>query len=103
MLDYYSGKHFVINGKVKMIPCPAGNTESLITKYLDIKRNGCTQKVESVLILSYNEYSLRAIHHGSATWVDGPNERQKSYRETKLKKYLRESRTFEFVENIFGK
>ena len=102
MLDYYNGKHFVINGKVKMIPCPAGNTESLITQYSNFKRNGCTQKVESVSILSYNEYSLKAIHHGSATWVDGPIVR-KTYRDTKLKKYFRDSRKFEFVEKNFGK
>lgn len=103
MLDYYEGRHFVINGKAKMIPCPASNTEALIAKYFDFKRNGCTQQIGYVQILSYNEYSLRATHHGSATWIDGPIVSKKSYKETKLKRYLRDNRAFEFVEKIFGK
>lgn len=103
MLNYYEETHFVINGKAKMIPCPAGNTESLVAIYFDFKRNGCTQQVGDVQVFSYNDYSLRAKHHGSATWVDGPHVNKKTYKETKLKKYLRDYKVFEFVEKNFGK
>lgn len=103
MLDYYEGKHFVINGKTKMIPCPAGNTESLASRYFDFKRNGCTQQIGYVRVLSYSDYSLRAKHHGFATWVEGPIVGKKPYKETKLKMYLRDNRAFEFVEKKLGK
>lgn len=107
MLDYYEGKHFVINGKVKMKPCPAGNTESLKNKYPEFKRNDCSQQIGRIRVLSRYEYSLKAKHHGAATWVDGLNVKKKYYRngykETKLKQFLRDSRRFEFVEKYFGK
>ena len=93
----------MINGKTKMIPCPAGNTESLVARYFDFKRNGCTQQIGYVRVLSYSDYSLRAKHHGSATWVEGPIVGKKPYKETKLKMYLRDNRAFEFVEKNFGK
>ncbi len=103
MLDYYEGKHFVINGKIKMIPCPVGNTESLVAKYSDFKRNGCTQQLKDIQVFSNKEYSLKAMHHGTATWVEGPILDKRPYKETKLKLYLRDYRTFEFVEKYFGK
>ena len=103
MLDFYEGKHFVINGKIKMIPCPAGNTEALVTEYKDFKRNGLTQQIGQVQILSSSDYSLKAIHHGTATWVDGPKPSKRIYKETKLKSFFRDNVFFEFIEKYTGK
>ena len=103
MLDFYKEKHFIVNGKVKTIPCPRGNTESLINEYKDLNRNGCRQQLDDVKILSNNDYLLKAIHHGAATWVDGPKVEKIIYKETKLKTFLRDSKKFEFVDKYFGK
>ena len=103
MLDFYEGKHFVINGKAKLIPCPAGNTDALVNEYKNFKRNGQTQVVDGVQILSCSDYAQKAVHHGAATWVDGYVKKETKYKETKLKMYLRDYTTFEFIEKHFGK
>lgn len=103
MLNFYDGKHFVINGKAKMIPCPAGNTESFASEYKDFKRNGIRQEIDGVLVLSSNDYSQKAIHHGAATWVDYYAKKTMPYKETRLKTTLRNYRIFDFIEKYFGK
>lgn len=103
MLNFYNEKHFIVNGKIKMVPCPASNTESFAKEYKNFKRNGLTQKHEDVLILSSNDYSQKAIHHGTATWVDHYAKSKKTYKETKLKLFLRSYEVFDFIERHFGK
>ena len=65
MLDFYEGKHFVINDKIKMTPCPAGNTEALVGAYECFRRNGITQEFNGIRILSSGDYSQKAVHHGA--------------------------------------
>lgn len=103
MLNFYEGKHFVINGKAKMIPCPAGNTDALVNEYKNFKRNGLTQEFDGIQILSSSDYSQKAVHHGTATWVDGYEKRKSPYKETKLKTILRDYKIFDFIEKYFGK
>lgn len=103
MLDFYNGKHFVINGKAKMIPCPANNTESFAGTYKEFKRNGITQLIDDVLVLSTNDYSQKAIHHGTATWVDYYEKKTTMYKETKIKTILRSYEIFDFIEKHFGR
>lgn len=85
-----------------MILCPAGNTEAFKSIYKSFERNGITQEISGILVLSSNDYALKAIHHGTATWVDN-YEKKKAYKETKLKKILRNYRIFDFIEKHFGK
>lgn len=103
MLDYYREKHFVENGKIKMIPCPRVNTEALKSIYPEFNRNGRGQKVKDIKILSSDEYSTIARHYGTATWVDNTDVIRKEYKDTKLKKFLRDPKRFEFLEKHFNK
>lgn len=103
MLDFYEGKHFVINDKIKMTPCPAGNTEALVGAYECFRRNGITQEFNGIRILSSSDYSQKAVHHGAATWVEGYEKKKIPYKETKLKIVLRNYKIFEFIEKHFGK
>ena len=103
MLDYYKERHFITNGKLNMLPCPAGNTESLEKVYKDFIRNGCTQKLGNTQVLSYTDYSTNSKHYGAATWVDNPTKRKQPYKDSKLKEYLRNYKRFAFIENTFGK
>lgn len=103
MLKYYEKKHFIVNGKPKMVPCPDGNTEALKTLYPVFKRDGTSQKFEGVKVLSAADYLSKAVHHGAMSWVKGAEKRKKPYRETRLKTYLRDSRVFDFLEKYCGK
>lgn len=103
MLDFYEGKHFVVNGKVKMIPCPAGNTEALASQYMEFVRNGITQEIDDVLILSCGDYSCKAFHYGTASWVDSYKKRKGVYKNSKIKIALRDYRIFNFIERWMGK
>jgi mannosyltransferase OCH1-like enzyme len=103
MLDYYTGKHFIIKGKPCMIPCPAGNSESLQKRYKQFIRNGENQKFSGIEILSLQQYSKVAKHHGTGSWIEGPKPAKKIYKDTKLKRVLRSPDKFMFIEKHFGK
>ena len=103
MLDAYNGKHFTVNGKNRMVPCPAINTDAFLNLYADFIRNGDTQQVQKVLVLSYGDYTKKAIHHGVGTWVENYKKRKGPYKDTKLKRLLRNYKIFDFIENNCGK
>lgn len=103
MLNYYEGKHFIINGKAKLIPCPAGNTNALVSEYKNFERNGLTQYFDGIQVLSYSDYSQKAFHYGTATWVENKEIRKSTYKETRLKLILRDYRAFKIIEKCFGK
>lgn len=102
MLTCYSGRHFVVNGKADLSPCPAKNTEALKNCYPDFRRNGQSQAFDGVRILSGSEYAQLAQHHGTASWVDGPVEKH-IFKDTKLKRWLRKPSRFEWMETYCGK
>lgn len=101
MLKFYQNRLFIINKKLNFIPFPAGNTDSLVKKFIDFKRNGYTQSFNNIKVLSYNDYSRKAKHYGEPTWVNNPKKRRKTYKETKLKLYLRDYKRFDFIEKHF--
>lgn len=102
MLEYYDGKHFIINGKEQLFPCPAGNTQALREQYQEFRCNGQTQRFGDIIVLSPHDYELRAVHHGTALWIDGNKAEKKVYKNTKLKRFFRDYRKFEFIEKYFG-
>lgn len=103
MLDAYCSKHFTVNGKNKMIPCPGINTDAFRDLYVDFIRNGDTQQVQDVLVLSYGDYTKKAIHHGTGTWIENHKKRKGPYKDTKLKHLLRNYKIFDFIEHNWGK
>lgn len=102
MLSCYDGKHFVVNGELDLSPCPAKNTEALRSRYPQFQRNGTSQFFDGVRILSGEEYHAVAFHHGTKSWVDGPVGTH-VFKDTKLKRWLRNPDYFDFIEKIFGK
>lgn len=101
MIEYYEGKHFYgKNGKECLVPCPKGNTEALEVVCKDFRRNGITQEISDVVILSFTEYSTIARHYGTASWA--VREKRRKYRDTSLKSFLRAPKQFEIVEKYFG-
>jgi len=102
MLASYDGRHFLVNGKPDMSPCPAKNTEALKNCYPQFQRSGTSQFFEGVRILSGQEYHAIARHHATKTWVDGPVGKH-VFKDTKLKRWLRKPEYFDFIENKFGK
>lgn len=104
MLECYVNKNFIVNGKLCMEPCPALNTESLLNVESQFARNGMKQIIDNNCILSAEEYSNYAFHHGAKSWVDGEKwVRKKDYKDTRLKKYLRDPKRFVFIEKYFNR
>ena len=102
MLRIYEDKHFVNEGKMNLSPCPIGNTKAFITTYPGFIRNGKTQVIEDILILSCGDYFQYAKHHGAASWSEGPKKKKQPYKDTKLKRFLRTPEKFAFAEKHFG-
>lgn len=106
MLRYYEGRSFLKNGKPDLTPCPANNTEMLLTVCPSLVRNGCHQVAGDVLVLSQGDYSRLMKHYGTASWTDNPNldqKRQHVYKDTRLKRFLRQPKRFDFIEKNFGR
>lgn len=102
MLASYDGKHFLVNGKTDLNPCPAKNTDALRRIYPKFQRNGTSQYFDGVRILSSEEYHAIAFHHGTKSWVDGPVGIH-VFKDTKIKRWLRKPEYFDFIENRLGK
>lgn len=102
MLSCYANKHFIVNGKPDLSPCPAKNTDALRNQYLQFKRDGTAQFFDGVRILSGDEYYTLAYHHGTKSWVDGDTGTH-VFKDTKLKRWLRKPECFDFIEKKFGK
>lgn len=102
MLSCYDGKHFIVNGKQDLAPCPAKNTDALRNRYPQFQRNGASQYFDGVRVLSGEEYNAIAHHHGTKSWVDGSVGKH-VFKDTKLKRWLRKPEHFDFMEKIFGK
>ena len=107
MLSYYDGRSFMRKGKPDLTPCPVNNTERLIDAYPALIRNGCDQKIEDVLVLSLTEYNKYMKHYGAASWTDHPNDNgnkaEHKYKNTKLKRFLKQPKRFDYIESHFGK
>lgn len=105
MLSYYEGRSFLKNGKPDLTPCPANNTQMLLTICPSLIRNGRRQQIKDVLILSPEDYGRLMKHYGAASWTDNPNfdqKKQRKYKDTRLKRFLRQPEKFEYIENHFG-
>lgn len=104
MLECYHDRHFVIDGVNDFTPCPASNTSALRNLYPDVIRNGKTQSVNDIRIMSSALYTQRAKHYGTALWGEGPrdNKANYTYKNTKLKQWLKQPEKFDFVERILG-
>lgn len=105
MLRYYEGRPFLKNGKPDLTPCPANNTEMLLTVCPSMIRNGHRQQIGDTLILSLGDYGHYMKHYGTASWTDDPNldeSRQHIYKDTRLKRFLKQPERFDFIEKHFG-
>ncbi len=102
MLDYYSDKHFVTNGKMDVSPCPAHNTESFKSVHSTFIQNGKNQQFGNEIVLSLENYNIFANHLGTATWVENPP-KMRSYKDTIFKRILRSNFVFSIIDKIPGK
>lgn len=107
MLEYYNGRSFLRNGKPDMTPCPAYNTDMLVSMCPSMIRNGKNQVIDDVLILSSGDYGRYMKHYGTASWTDSPHfdptRSVHHYMDTRLKRFLKQPQRFDFIEKYFGK
>lgn len=103
MLSHYDSKHFIVNGKPDLSPCPAKNTEALRNQYPQFQRNGSPQIFENVRILSGTEYAAIAYHHGAKSWVDGASSTPHAFKDTRFKRWMRKPERYDKIERKLGK
>lgn len=106
LLGSYRNRHFIDrNGKLDMMPCPELNTEA-VRRYLpEVELDGDkTQVLQGCLLLSMQDYSNIAKHHGARTWVDGPKYKERKFFKYEwLKRKVRKTAYYDFIERSFGK
>lgn len=106
MLGYYNGRSFLKKGKPDMTPCPANNTQMLLSVCPQMIRNGHCQQLGDVLLLSRDDYGRYMKHYGTALWTDAPNldvnKPEYHYKDTRLKRFLKQPTIFDFIEKHFG-
>lgn len=106
MLNCYYDLHFIVNGKINECNCPTINTDGLCNYSSDFIRNGSTQLIDGIKIISTTDYNKIAKHHYSATWVDDGDDYDKdnaTFKPTKWKNFIIKPSHFDFVEKHFGK
>lgn len=102
MLEFYKEKHFVVNNRMCLVPCPTGNSESLSSLYSVFKRNGKSQKFSNISILGTSEYSRIAKHHEAGTWLETRKAVNRKYKDFWIKRFLRDPKKFDFIEKHFN-
>ena len=103
MLEFYKEKYFVVNNKMCLMPCPAGNSESLSSLYSAFKRDGQSQQFSNISILGTSEYSRIAKHHEAGTWLETSKAVNRKYKDFWIKRLLRAPEKFDFIEKHFNK
>lgn len=105
MLDIYSDKHFPKDGKLRTVLCPQFNTAALTAMYPTLRLDGKSQEIEGVRMMTCGEYQSLVKHHGTASWGDGPKLKitGRPYKNTWLKRFIKQPEKFVFVEKHFGK
>ncbi len=105
MLKYYFDKSFIVKNKFDMSPCPSKNTEALIAAMPALKRNGKNQCVDGIALLSGATYNSFAHHHSTGLWGEGMSapEEKFVFKDTRLKRRLRNPDYFDWIEDNFGK
>ncbi|MFR1810092.1 MAG: glycosyltransferase family 32 protein [Terrisporobacter sp.] len=106
MLEDYHDRSFLdINGNINMQVCTDINTEILIEKLPSLVINDRHQVINGMHFITTGEYNLKANHHASASWTDHPKTKVeiRKYKDTKLKRILRNYRIQYFIRNHFGK
>lgn len=109
MLKKYEQRHFICSGGVDKTPCPALNTEAL-RECIDVEMNGKDQIIDGIAVLSGGVYTKIGRHWGTGYWNDSANPveniqnaSKRVYKDTILKRWLRQPEKYRFIERRFGK
>lgn len=102
LLSFYNDRHFIVNGKLDLTPCPNNNSEMLKRCYPSFHRNGKSQYLDNCCIYSNSEYHQIMKHYGTATWIDG-KKKERIFKDTKVKRFLRKSEIFDYIEKKAGR
>lgn len=100
MILAYEGKHF---DKKHMVVISAMNMP-VIKAEVGLRLDGTNQIINNIEFLSMGMFADFAYHYGTATWGENPKFTlsRKPYRNTALKRFLKDPRKFSFIEEHFG-
>lgn len=101
LLDPYKDRHFNVE-KLH----PEINTvlnRPVFNAYLNVEWNDQHQVIRNVEILPIGMFNSFAKHHATRSWDPSQYRREpRKYKDTKLKRFLRQPVFFKFIENHFG-
>lgn len=106
MLDDYYDRNFIDSkGDIMIQACTDINTKVLIDKLPNLIINDKYQIIDNNLFITTGQYNLKAYHHGTRSWTNNPKtiiEPKKIYKDTKIKRVLRNYKVQYFIRNNFG-
>lgn len=101
MISAYDGMHF---HKDKMVVNTVINMP-IIRAQTGVKLDGTNQIINNIEFLSIDMFADFAVHYGTRTWDKSQANytlSRKPYRDTALKRFLKDPRKFSFIEKHFG-
>lgn len=100
-LKEYDGCSFYKkNGSLDLTACPYRNTSAFKKQLPFLKMDNTTQSFSEITIISEAEYKTFACHHGASSWLEKDSKplEQGSYRDTKLKQFLRNPQRINWLD-----
>lgn len=105
MLEYYKNRNFLKKGLPDKTPCPMINTDAL-RQCIDFALDGKTQYVQGIAVISGGEYAALGKHWSAGMWDTSTpviQSTKRIYKDTALKRWLREPKKYDFDEKHLGK
>lgn len=101
MIDAYKNEHFDSNNMVvnTVINMP------IIRSKTGLVLDGSNQIIDNIEFISTGMFSNFAVHYGTRTWDESQQNytlKRKPYKNTAIKRFLKDPKKFEYIENHFG-
>lgn len=101
--DYINRDFYEINGKMDLTACIKLNTKTLSDIVPELTRDGKIQIYDNIAYLSPGVHKKISIHHAAASWTNTNDvQKNKEYKETFYKRFLRSPKIFKFIEKHFN-
>ena len=105
IMDDYNNKCFIkSDGQLNTTPCPVMNTQVIKNCIPELKPIEKDQVINNIAFLSRGTYNGIMYHYGTGLWTDKPNlsMKKRKWKDTKLKRFLRNPKRLQFVDSHFG-
>lgn len=101
--DYLNKQFYKKENVIDLTACPKINTLRILKIVPELKRDASTQIYNNIIYLSPGIHKKMLIHHSIGSWIDSkPIQVNKTYKDSYIKKILRNPKIFNFLESHFS-